>query len=129
MFIGGERKIYMGGSMGERVFFVVRVKFRIFSRLSVGVTQRKNEENNKLIKQNKTVFNTETKTEEDNLLRLINIFVKAVCVCFLGRGETKWGCGVVVYVKIMIEVFSLNLLGKWLLFYKIIQISRGVRVC
>jgi hypothetical protein len=73
--LGGEREIYMGGSMGERVFFVVRVKFRIFSRLSVGVTQRKNEENNKLIKQNKTVFNTETKTEEDNLLRLINIFL------------------------------------------------------
>jgi hypothetical protein len=90
MFIGGEREIYMGGSMGERVFFVVRVKFRIFSRLSVGVTQRKNEENNKLIKQNKTVFNTETKTEEDNLLRLINIFVKAVCV-FFWEGGNKMG--------------------------------------
>jgi hypothetical protein len=49
--------------------------------------------------------------------------VKAVCVCFFweGGGETKWGCGVVVYVKIMIEVFSLNLLGKWLLFIKLFK--------
>jgi hypothetical protein len=91
---GGERYIERCLGVVGVFFFVVSVKFRIFRGFRR--LREKNEENNKLIKQNKTVVNTETKTEEDNLLRLINIFfVKAVCVC-LGRGNKMglWCSGV-----------------------------------